>query len=225
LSSLTSAPEEGSLNYYSVPPATVTDYHLSRMAFRHAIERCFTTSYWEGKNFPFELDSEPPGPGRYVSATAHPEEWLEMEVMGTLAIVHLMTKQVPTAMSSPGVISDEPFSNYPQLDLFPKAATLLPKNIQSWKAFHGGEGRDFSANRILAVSGDDMRCDHVSDGQNYAVLVYQNHPGPLNLLAVNGFEGQLIDPATMSSQPISFVKGQHVSFNFRRARLLLGKRV
>jgi len=222
--SLTSAADEGELNKYAYAPTTVTDYHLSRMPFRHAIERCFTSSYWDGKKYPFEISSEPPGPGKYVSATNNPAEWLEMEVMGTLALVHLMTKQVPVAMSSPGVISDEPFDNYPQLELFPKATTVLPSDIQSWNLFHGGEGRSFSPDRILAVSGDNVRCDHARNGSDYACLVYQNEPGPLNLYAVNGFEGIILNPADMTSQPISFNKGQTVNLNFRRARLLLGKR-
>jgi len=222
IASLTSWDEED-LNRYARSPSTVIDYHLQRNPFRHAIERAFTASYWDGKDKPFLVSSEPPGGGPHVSATNHPEEWLDLEVMGALALVHYLTKQLYTYMSSPGVISDEPFDRYPALAQGPKLAAMLPVDIQSWRAFHGGEGRASSPERILAVSGDHVRCDHVKapDGR-IACLVYVDEPCHLDLLAINGFDGDVIHPGTLERVPFSFTQGQRVAVDLRRARLFLG---
>jgi hypothetical protein len=226
LRSMTSVPDEGVLNQFSASPVTVTDYHSSRLPFRHAIERMFTAGYWDGKDHALIENSEMPGCGPFVSATAHPEEWLEPEVMGAAAVVTLMTRQIPTAMSSPGVISgSEPFENYDALlSLFPKIADLLPADIGSWKLFHGGEGRASSPDRVLAVSGDNVRCDHAkADDGRVAVLVYADEPCHLELLAIHGFDGDIINPGTLERFPLNFAAGSRVSLDLRRARLLLGK--
>jgi len=233
LSALTSAHDEGVLNEYAIEPASVIAYHQSRMAFRHAIERAFTASYWDGKDRHYLMDDEPAGvnnadpgdrPGGHVSATQNPAEWRELECMGMNAVVHLVTRQLYTFMSSPGVISDEPFENYPAMALAPKIAALLPADIQSWRLFHGGEGRPFSPERVFAVSGDNVRCDHAKavDGR-VAVMVYVDEPCHLDLLAINGFEGEVIHPGTLDRAPMSFTAGQRVPMDLRRGRLLLGR--
>jgi len=224
IASLTSCADEGELNRYARTPSTVIDYHLSRMPFRHAIERCFTASYWDGKLLPFLVSSEPPGGGPHVSATNHPEEWLDLEVTGTLALVHYLTKQLYVHMSSPGVISDEPFDRYPALAQGPKLAAMLPADIQSWRAFHGGEGRASSPERILAAPPGNFRCDHVKapDGR-IACLVYVDEPCHLDLFAVNGFEGDVIHPGTLERVPFQFTQGQRVPVDLRRGRLFLGR--
>lgn len=225
--SMTSAPDEGVLNQFDGPPVTITDKHGSRGEFRHAAERSFTVSYWDGKTHPYTIDSEMPGCGPKVSATDHPAQWLEPECMGGITLVALATRQIPVVFSSPGVyLTGETFEQYDHLlSLGPKIAAYLPQDIQSWKQFHGGEGRAFSPDRILAVSGDNVRCDHLQGPDNrYGVLIYQDNPGPLRLTAVNGFEGEMFDPGTLSTSPISFNKGEQVPFNFNRIRFLLGRR-
>lgn len=226
LRSMTSVHDEGVLNEFSASPVTVTDYHSSRMPFRHAIERMFTASYWDGKDHELLLNSEMPGPGPFVSTTARPADWMEREVMGAAATVCLMTRHIPTAMSSPGVIvGPEPFETYDeQLSIFPLIADLLPKDIQSWRLFHGGEGRGFSPERVVGVSGDNVRCDHAKapDGR-VAVLIYVDEPCHLDLPAINGFEGEIINPGTLERFPFTFTAGTRVSIDLRRARLLLGR--
>jgi hypothetical protein len=128
-------------------------------------------------------------------------------------------------MSSPGVISDEPFENYDEcLSLAPRLAAMLPQDIQSWREFHGGEGRPFSPERILAVSGDNVRCDHVKSTTDTRIgcLIYVDEPCRLNLRAINDFVGEVWNPGTLEKTPIQFVKGQIVPFDLRRARFLLG---
>lgn len=223
--SMTSAENEGTLNQFDGPPVTITDKHGSRMAFRHAVERSFTVSYWDGKTHAYTIDSEGPGPGPHVSATHSPAEWMEPECMGAFAFACLMTRQILVVMSSPGVISDEPFEKYDELlSLAPRIATMLPQDIQSWREFHGGADRGFSPERILAVSGDNVRCDHVkaNDGR-IGCLVYLDKPGHLDLEAINNFEGEMWHPGTLERTPIQFSRGQRVPFDMRRARFLLGK--
>lgn len=228
LRSMTSVRDEGVLNEFSLDPVTVTDYHSIRSNFRNAMERIFTAGYWDGTVHPFLINSEMPGCGPFVSATSHPEEWMEPEVMGTAAFITLMARQIPVAMSSPGVIvGPEPFEAYDaQLSVYPKAAAILPADIQNWRLFHGGEGRDFSPERIVGVSGDNVRCDHAQARDNsgrVAVMIYVDSPCHLDLPAINGFEGEIITPGTFERFPLSFAKGGKVGIDLRRGRLLLGR--
>ncbi len=227
--SMTSARDEGMLNQFDGPPVSITDKHGSRGAFRHAAERSFTVGYWDGKTHPYTIDSEMPGCGPKVSATDHPEEWMEPESMGMITLIALVSHQIPVVMSSPGVyLSDESFEQYDaQLSLGPKIAAMLPADIQSWQLFHGGPDRPFSPDQILCApeKPGNFRCDHARGPNNsYGVMIYQDAPGPLSIEAINGFDGQMLDPGTLQWTPITFAKGQHVSFNFRRGRFLLGKR-
>jgi len=227
--SMTSAADEGELNTLIGPPVTVTDKHGSRGEFRHAMERSFTVSYWDGKVHPYTIDSEGPGCGPKVSAVNDYAQWMEPEVMGAITLMQLITHQMPVVMSSPGVyLSNETFDAYDaQLSLGPRMIPLLPPDIQSWREFHGGDDKSFSPDRILRAPAKpgNYRCEHKQgpDGQ-YGVFVYQDAPGPLAIEAINGFEGTIMDPGTLQIEPISFNKGQIVNFNFRRARFLLGHR-
>ncbi len=227
--SMTSAIDEGTLNQFDGPPVTITDKHGSRDYVRMAFERSFTVGYWDGKTHPYTIDSEMPGCGPKVSATSHPEEWMEPETMGMLTLIALVSHQIPVMMSSPGVyLSDETFDQYDaQLSVGPKIAAMLPTDIQSWKLFHGGADRPFSPEQILRApeKPGNFRCDHARGPDNkYGVMIYQDAPGPLSIEAINGFEGQMLDPGTLQWTPILFAKGQMVSFNFRRGRFLLGRR-
>jgi len=226
--SMTSAVDEGTLNEFDGSPVTITDKHGSRDYIRMAFERSFTVGYWGGKTHAMTIDSEMPGCGPKVSATNHPEDWMDPETMGMLSFVALVSRQIPVVMSSPGVyLSDESFEQYDaQLSIAPKIPAILPADIHSWKLFHGGDNRPFSPLRVLQapeVPGT-WRCDHAraADGR-VAVLVYQDNPGHLDILAINGFEGDLIHPGTLERTPIEFSAGQRVPFDFRRGRVLLGR--
>lgn len=224
---MTSAVDEGTLNQFDGPPVTITDKHGSRDYVRMAFERSFTVGYWGGKMHPYTIDSEMPGCGPKVSATNHPEEWMERETMGMLTLIALVSHQIPVMMSSPGVyMSDETFEQYDeQLSVGPQIAALLPQDVQQWKLFHGGEGRPFSPDRILAAPNDQTRCDHAQgpDGR-YGVMVYHDAPGAVDITAVNGFDGELWHPGTLERTPIAFDTGQTVRLDFRRGRFLLGRR-
>jgi hypothetical protein len=243
---LTSVHDEGVLNEYAAPPTTtVTAVHQSRLVFRNAMERAFTQSYASHANaeqrkvHDFTLADEPAGVnnsdvpdsvGSHVSATQRPSDWRDPEAMGNNALVHLYTRSIYTAMSSPGVISDEPFSNYPALALAPKVAAMLPNDIQSWDEFHGGEDRGFSPDRIVAVerNAHNYRCDHARamDGTNrYGVHIYTDEPTNLSLRVVNDFEGEMVQlHGDLERTPVRIQRGGTLSFRNNRGVFLLGKR-
>jgi hypothetical protein len=233
LATLTSARDEGQLDAYASPRATVLAYHGSRFHFRRATERAWTAGY-SAKARPFLLADEPAGVnnadgldrvGAHVSALERPADWRDLEAMGVYAAAHYTTRQLYTVLTSPGVISDEPFEQYPAIAQSVAVAARLPADVQSWRVFHGGEGRDFSPDRILAVSGDETRCEHATDGHgHYVVLIYADRPGSYSFRAVNGFEGVAIDPGTLTEVPIRFSPGAIVTLGFRRGRILIGSR-
>lgn len=236
LSALTSAREEGQLNSYAVSPATTIAYHQSRFEFRRATERGWTAGYWDGKQRAFLLSDEPVGVnnadgidhvGAHVSSTAHPEEWRDLEAIGMTYAVQMMTPQLVTVMTSPGVISDEPFANYPCIAHTVKLAALLPPDVQSWKPFHGGEGRSFSPLRVLGVESEHTRCEHALDTQtgNIVVGVYADAPGHFEFPAISGFDGVIINPGTLDRHPLSFAAGARVAMDFNRGRVLIGRRL
>lgn len=236
LSALTSARDEGNLNEYAINPATTIAYHTSRFEFRRAVERGWTAGYWDGKHRAFLLSDEGVGVnnadgidrvGAHVSATAHPEEWRDLEAIAMVHLTQMMTPQLVTVMTSPGVISDEPFEHYPCIAHAVKLASLLPADVQSRKHFHGGDGRDFSPLRVLGVASEHTRCEHALNKETgeVAVAVYADAPGHFEFPAISGFDGVIVHPGTLERHPLSFAAGARVSMDFNRGRLLLGRRL
>lgn len=231
----TTSNDENDLNRYVSRVCTVCDSHAGRWPFKMAIERCWTAGYWDGKMRPYLASSEPFGVGcqefhgdmrvgHHISATAVPADWDDLESMGVAAAAHFLSRQLYIYMSSPGVISDEPFSNYPALELTGWLARRLPRDIQSWKIFHGGENRSFSPDRILAVPGDDRaRCEHSRNDNQYVVLVH-GEPGTHRLRAINGFSGVQINLETKEETPVSWRAGETISVAIRRGCLFIGDR-
>jgi len=235
LSAMTSARDEGRLDSYAAVPASSIAYHGSRFHFRLAVERAWTAGYYDAKAWPFLLADEPVGvnhrdgdvPGGHVSATERPEDWRDDEAMGVYGVALLMTRQLPTWLSSPGVISDEPFEGYSSLGLWPRWAARLPQDLQTqaWTSFHGGEGRALSPRRIFAVPDDTVRCEHamqLETGQTVA-LIYADAPGRFEIPIVNGAEGVLINPETFDETPVQLQAGQRWPVEFRRGRVFIGR--
>lgn len=237
LSALTSASDEGTLNEYAVAPATTIAYHQSRFHFRRATERAWTAGYWDGKKRAFLLSDEPVGVnnadgidrvGAHVSVTENPAEWRNLEAIGMTYLVQLMTPQLLSVMTSPGVISDEPFANYPCIAHTVKLASTLPQDVQSWKHFHGGDGRDFSSLRVLGVASDHTRCEHaLSMATGDVVVAVYGDPksGPHEFPAISGFEGEVVNPGTLTREPIRFSAGAKVRMQFDYGRYLIGRRL
>lgn len=238
---LTSVGDEGELNRYSMKPATVIAYHQTRFRYRHALERAWTAGYADYANatdpkaHPFLIDDEPAGvnnrdeddqgPGTHVSALQDPSEWRDVEAMGMNAAVHFMGPQLYTLMTSPGVISDEEFSAYPAIANAPQLAAILPCDVQSWKQFHGGDGRDFSSLRVVGVSGNDTRCEHSMNMQSGEVVVgiYADEPGHHDLPVIRNFEGIIVNPGTLEKHPLKLKAGTKLPIDFNRGRVLIGK--
>lgn len=232
----TTSNDENDLNRYVSRVCTVVDSHHGRWHYTMAIERAWTAGYWDGKFRPYLVSSEPVGVGcqeysgdnrvgHHVSATANPRDWDDVESMGVLAACHYVSRQAYVFMSSPGVISDEPFSNYPALALSGAITRRMPRDIQAYRVFHGGEGRPFSPDRILAVPASGAaRCEHSASGRSYVVLVH-GESGTHNCRAVNGFNGVQINLGTGEETPVSWRAGDNVSISFRRGTLFIGERV
>lgn len=205
--SLTSPTTEEDIATYDRAPATVTDVHSSRAAWPAPARRMFNTWYENpSRERPFVLYSEPGGVGRHVSARERPEEW-GPGTMAVLAAVGAMGGCY-TYMSSPGVISDEPFTRYPSFTQTMAIARLLPPDLGRFGRFHGGEDRAFSPDRILGAVGD-VRCDHARDGNRYVVAVYGPR-GSYDLPIINGFDGRFLcgDVQGLQDAHISLLTGE-----------------
>lgn len=232
----TTSSDENDLNRYVSRVCTVCDSHAGRWPFKMAMDRLWTAGYWDGKVLPYLMSSEPMGVGcqeytgdervgHHISATARPSDWDDVEAMGVVAAAHYVSRQAYVYMSSPGVISDEDFSNYLALDFAGWLARRLPKNIQSWEVFHGGENRPFSPRRILAVPDDNAaRAEHATNGTDYSVL-YHGEAKTHTSRVINSFRGVRINLETKEESEVSWNAGDTVGINIRRGTLFLGRRV
>lgn len=220
---LTSPAGEERANDY-LQPGLLRDIHSSRSHWPTPARRVFNIGY-EQKPEVYTIQSEGPGPGRHVSVMAERDVFLEPETMGVLAACHAIGKALYVYMSSPGVISDEPFDTYPAFRLVPRLFARLPRDVQRWRTFHGGEGRSFSPDRVLAVPDDDrldVRCDHAARGDQRVCVVY-GPPGTYTLRVVRDFVGDLIHPGTLETTPVEWRAGARVPLSFRRGRVLVGR--
>ncbi len=252
ISTLTSVRDEGQLNDYvrGTSAPTVISYHNDRgpSAPRHSTERAWTAAYASSANAtepvmrPYKLDDEPAGvnshdgpigsgPGTHVSAT-NPSDmavWRKLEAYGTYMAAHFISRQTPTVLASCGVVSDEPFSTYPHFAHTARIAAWLPKDVQSWKHFHGGANRDFSPMRILGVDAENVvRCEHALNEQtgDVVVVVYGTRPGTFRLPIINNFEGMILTPdASFVQHPLSLKAGQSLDISMDYGRILIGKRI
>lgn len=220
---LTSPYAEEEANRY-LTSTTLRDIHSSRDAWPTPARRVFNIGY-EADPHVYTVQSEGPGPGPHVSVMAEPAVFLEPETMGVLAACHAIGKALYVYMSSPGVISDEPFGTYPAFGLVPRLFALLPSQVQTWAVFHGGANRALSPWRILEAPdpSTDVRCDHAGNGDE-AVCVIYGPPGTYRVQVVNHFEGVILTPDnTLAQHPVSWSAGQSVDITFRRGRVLMGR--
>lgn len=233
--SLTSWDEEHPNDYVSGD--SIRDLHTTRGPWPQPARRVFNVGY-ETQPHLFTMYSEPAGlgcqeyagdnrVGHHVSATAVPSEWNDgdPEQYVTYAACHAIAKGCFVAFFSPGVISDESFNNYQAFLLIPKFYAMLPKDLGSWWTFHGGEGRSFSVDRILAVPSDDgldVRCDHAAGSGGQRICVAYGPEGTYRLRVVNNFKGVVINPHDLSVEDVEWAKDQTVEFTWKRGRVILG---
>lgn len=215
------------------------DIHSTREPWPKSGRYVFNVGY-EAQPRVYNLQSEGPGygcqeyagdtrVGHHVSSTANPAEWNDndAEIGVVLAALHIIGKALYVYFSSPGVISDEPFSNYHAFKAVPNLYALMPRTVQGWRTFHGGDGRTFSGDRVLAVpaSGAEVRCDHAANGAERVVVTY-GASGAHAMRVVNNFEGTLITPrpdGILEQLPVSWRRDQMVTLEFRRGRILVGR--
>ena len=213
------------------------DLHTGRWPWPQVARRVFNVGY-EVQPHVFTMYSEPAGQGcqeyggdrrvgHHVSATSEPAEWNDgdPEIQLAYAAIHAIAKGAFVCFMSPGVITDEPFSNYPAFSLVPRLYAALPRDITAWTTFHGGEGRSFSPDRILAVPADDgldVRCDHAMGPNGQRVCVAYGPAGAYDLRVVNNFHGTLLDLGTLEVVDVVWAAGQVVQFSWKRAVVLSG---
>ena len=213
------------------------DLHTGRWPWPQVARRVFNVGY-EVSPHVFTMYSEPAGQGcqeyggdtrvgHHVSATSEPAEWNDgdPEIQLAYAAIHAIAKGAFVCFMSPGVITDESFTNYPAFSLVPRLYAALPQDITAWTPFHGGEGRDFSPDRILAVPADDgldVRCDHAKGPNGQRVCVAYGPAGHYDLRVVNTFHGKLLDLDTLQAVDVAWSAGQVVQFSWKRAIVLSG---
>lgn len=252
ISTLTSVRDEGLLNDYvrGTDSPTVISYHGTRGPFRHATERAWTAAYADSANATepkfraYLLDDEPAGvnskdgpvgsgPGTHVSSTSPSDMavWRKLEAYGIYMAAHFIGKQTPTILTSTGIISDEPFQAYPHIAHVSRIAALLPRDVQGWKHFHGGDGRDFSPLRVLSVNDEQnqhrVRCEHALNTEGEVVVaVYCTQPGSYPLPVINGFEGDIITPdASLVRHRLSLKAGSSLTVDMDYGRIFIGRKV
>lgn len=235
--SLTSSSEVEANRYLTA--GVLRDIHSTREPWPKSGRYVFNLGY-EAQPRVYTMQSEGPGygcqeyagdnrVGHHVSSTANPAEWNDndAEIGVILAALHIIGKALYVWFSSPGVVTDEPFANYHAFTAVPNLYALMPRNVQGWRTFHGGEGRVFSGDRVLAVpaSGAEVRNDHAALGSQRVVVSY-GVSGAHAMRVVNNFEGTLIRPlpdGTLEQTAVSWRRDQMVTLEFRRGRILIGR--
>ena len=213
------------------------DLHTGRWPWPQVARRVFNVGY-EVQPHVFTMYSEPAGQGcqeyggdtrigHHVSATSEPAEWNDgdPEIQLAYAAIHAIAKGQFVCFMSPGVITDESFTHYPAFSLVPRLYAALPQDLTTWTTFHGGEGRAFSPDRILAVPSDDgldVRCDHAMGPGGQRVCVAYGPAGHYDLRVVNNFHGKLLDLGTLEVVNVAWAAGQVIQFSWRRAIVLSG---
>ena len=213
------------------------DLHTGRWPWPQVARRVFNVGY-EVTPHVFTMYSEPAGQGcqeyggdtrvgHHVSATSEPGEWNDgdPEIQLAYAAIHAIAKGTFVCFMSPGVITDESFTNYPAFSLVPRLYAALPRDITAWTTFHGGENRAFSPDRILAVPADDsldVRCDHAMGPNGQRVCVAYGPAGSYDLRVVNTFRGKLLDLDQLHAVDVAWSAGQVIQFSWKRAIVLSG---
>lgn len=172
--SLSSPPgeERTELDAWSLDPATVFDVHGYRGGrWWDKVRHIFSVAYEVKPARRLGVQSEPFGPGAFVSASQNKHE-LVTGVMQAAAVQSLMTRQAWVYFSGPGVMSDagEDLRAMPGFAETPAAGALLPRDVMTGRLIHGGT--TWAQERVFAAH-DETRCDHalLPDGR-FACLIY-----------------------------------------------------
>lgn len=232
---LTSWDDEHPFDYWM--PGLQRDNHSSRGPWPMPPRRVFNGGYEPHPRI-YVSQSEGPGQGvqeyggdrrigHHVSATDRPNEWNDNnpETVGVQAMAHVIGKGLYVYFCSPGVVSDEPFTNYTAFDVVPQLFRRMPRTVQSWGIFHGGNGRPFSPDRVLGVPDNDdlqVRCDHAAGPYGERVCLAYGPPGSYSLPVINNFQGHVIHPGTLEETAVTWRRGERVRLDWHRGRVIHG---
>lgn len=172
--SLTSPPgeERVDLDAWSPDPCTVYDIHGYRGGrWWDKVRHIFSVAYEVKPARRLGVQSEPFGPGAFVSASQNKHE-LVTGVMQAAAVQSLMARQAWVYFSGPGVMSDagEDLRAMPGFAETSAAVALLPRDVMSGRLIHGGS--TWAHERPFEAVGE-TRCDSVLlSGGRGVTLIY-----------------------------------------------------
>jgi len=225
LKTLTAAPSEEvpDIDRYSIDPADAFNTHSYRGGHSWDKRRHISSLTRGDRPNPrrrLGINSEPPGSGRLVSATANKHE-LDDEAVALLAVASLVARQAFVWFSGEGVQIDRGLETAAGFHSVPKAVALLPGDVMGYETRHhsGGRWRDI---RVLEAQGD-VRIDGAQAADGRFAYTIDGPPGRYTLKVARGFEGTLCHPATAACEPVSRKAGETLVVSFTRGRILIGR--
>lgn len=220
--SLTSPPGETKdvLDAFSVPPAQVWDVHSWRDGHWYDKRRhIFSIPYEQRPRLRYGINSEPPGGGVLVSASANKHE-LDDEAVAMFAAAAAIGRQAFVWFSGEGVKIRTGLETEPGFWSSPKVTALLPRDVMRWPTlFHSGT--TFAGTRILAADGE-VRIDCAQNGPQFACTI-DGPSGDYALAVERSFAGRLCHPGTGACTDVSATRGQRLPVSFTRGRVFVGR--
>lgn len=221
LRSLTSPPGEtkDQLDEYSIDPAQIYDVHSERDQHSWDKRRHIFSIAYEGKpRRRFGINSEPPGSGRLVSASANIGE-LDDEAVPLLAVAGAISRQAYVWFSGEGVKIDRGLKTEAGFATTPTAFSWLPRDLMSYPTlYHSGDR--FRGTRIVATTGD-ARVDCATNGRDH-VCTIDGPGGSYRFPVEQSFAGRLCNQGDGTCQDVAYRAGQYFPVSFTRGRVLIG---
>lgn len=227
-------PEE--LAQWSRPPAMLADVHGYRGGHVPDKIRHIGSIGYEGLREMNELlvreglpalpllvsQSEPTGPGEFVSATEHREE-LDDEALAMMAAeAFIFGRAAWTFMSGEGVYWRQSFVTAPGFRAVGQLRSALPRDLMRFERLcHGGDR--WKGTRVLVAPPDTWRCDHAIAADGRCVIAAYGFPGRYDIQVERAFDGDEIHPVTRERMPVQLRPGQMWRVEWRWGRLLVGK--
>lgn len=208
------------LDAFSIDPAQVYDVHSDRgQHFWDKRRHIFSIPY-EGKpRRRLGINSEPPGAGRLVSATANIGE-LNHEAVTMLAVAGAISRQAWVWFSGEGVKIDRGLKTEAGFATTPTAFSWLPRDLMTYQTLHHG-GNTWRGTRFVATVGEArVDCATTTTGDK-AVCTIDGPPGTYRFPVEKSFTGRLCHPGDGTCQDVAYQAGQSMPVSFERGRVLL----
>lgn len=222
--SLSSPPGEGKdeIDAFSLPPANVYDVHTFRDNHHWDKRRhIFSIAYESMPRLPLGINSEPPGNGRRVSASANKDE-LDNESVPLLAVAAVIARQAFVWFSGEGVIIEEGLHVEAGFWTTPRALALIPKNAMTYSTIHHSGDR-WRGTRVLTPPTDENRVDCRTDRSGAFLCTLDGPAGDYRYQVERSFTGKLCNAETSECEDVSRNAGDVMRAAYRRGRFLVGQ--